>query len=213
MKLRRLGTAGKFLLKLVHALWAVALAWVCFSGAQGISGDSSFRYNAAGAGVCSVWFVVATCLFFKNRWTWYPGAATIVKTLLKALNVALAAFILVSLLWAFCSSPRASFHEVREDPWQNLLGLLALFVWFVCGIGLFFKKRWAWWGSVTLILASPVGFALGFVLVVVYAGTAPAMVLFIIPVTMFLCFLLATRTDYLSQAMPPNEQTSNPKNT
>jgi len=97
--------------------------------------------------VFGVWFVVAICLFFKNRFQWYPRAAVIIKTLLKVLNVADAAFCSGYLLWEFYGEPHESGHL-----WSNLLWILPLLVWFVCGIGLFFKKRWAWWGSIVVTL-------------------------------------------------------------
>jgi hypothetical protein len=72
-------------MKVLHALLAGCLAWACFAIASE-SERIGLLANAAGAGVCCVWFLVAVGLFFKNRWRWYPRAANIVKILLKVLN-------------------------------------------------------------------------------------------------------------------------------
>lgn len=228
MELRRVANVGKFVLKLLHALLAGYLAWAFLFSLFSRESSSSWT-DATGhshtttttkplefdelaiGGICSVWFVVAIGMFFKNRWRWYPRAAAIVKTLLKVLNTGYAATCLGYLVWG-------SYHKPSENTplWQILLCYLAGAVWLVCAIGLFFKKRWAWWGS-TVLAIIPIPAFVGFLwwcanqsgglfLIVLLFGGDVVMKFAFIPSLIILSFLLATRSDCLSKAMLPAPQ-------
>jgi len=88
MESRGIVTVRKIVPKVLHALLAGFLTWSFFESRN----DNDSVWVSVGAGVCGVWFVVAICLFFKNRFQWYPRAAAIFKTVLKVLNVADATF-------------------------------------------------------------------------------------------------------------------------
>jgi len=85
----------------------------------------------------------------------------------------------------------------------------------------FLKKRWAWWGSIAIVLipivalvairvwlprddqASGIAFGIAFGILAGSGALDWFMIGFYIPWMMIPSFLLATRADYLSKAMPP----------
>ena len=163
MNAQRIRAIGKSLLKLLHVLVAGTCAVAC---PLAIVEYSKFDVwpilKAFLSSACFIWFVAAVCLW---TWQWFKRMSTVWTTVVKVVNGILAVGVLTACLYQIFWGEQTVYNSstqtivaVKKGLEQDSVGVSACLsviplFWLLCAVGLLFKKRWARWGNLLIVIA------------------------------------------------------------
>lgn len=166
MKFRGFVTIGSIILKVLHVLVAGWCALACpLALLDHCNSWLAVVLNSLLTSACFIWFVVAVGLWSGP---WFQRMSTVGTTVVKIVNVILAGLVLTfciyCIFWGIdpvttsTENGVTTTSAVKQGLQQEAVGELAcystvLFLWLLCAIGLLFKKHWARWGNLLIVIA------------------------------------------------------------